>query len=497
MDMQKLFLSFVLALGFAGGRALFAEDVDVVLKVKNSPVTSGSMAALFKVGLGTKDPQQAQCLFRAAGAGLLSISQFELYNQRVRGKITHSQEFEQSLMDDCPQCMDGDPECTACLGSGKCASCNGQGGRMIRMIDRTVFGKCGQCQGMGRCARCQGTGMRRCPQCGGRRRILSRELAKARYERDIGEAIAIYSRGETVKAFQFKEYTMEQALEHGISVILEAAQREKVGSIVTTGFLWNGKRDQALGGYYENKCFMTLVNQAPPEMDIMDRDDVKDTTEEANFAKMMSGGKDIKDVLSYVLSGADAFLMGELLYDHTYSQALFALRLIEIRTARVLAATADVVKIDTELCSRLKMNLVNIREQPNIALIVPGNPKMDRCVENLKSADTVVFSSLQDIPPGKQLSARLFFAQLAAEMMKNGVRLIEREFLYDIVEEKNRRLVDQAITELASGGILLKTTCDTTSQDKAGVTFFVRAVTIRGTATKGMFDATLLSPSKY
>ena len=140
------------------------------------------------------------------------------------------------------------------------------------------------------------------------------------------------------------------------------------------------------------------------------------------------------------------------------------------------------------------MNLMEIRGRPNIALIVPGNPAKDKCIANMKSADAVVFSALQEIPQEKLLSARLFYAQMAAEMMQNGIRLIEREFLYDIVKEKN--LVDQAITELASGGLLLKTTCDTTSQDKAGVTFFVKAVTLRGTVTKGMFDAVLLSPAK-
>ena len=341
----------MLALVLAGGAELRAEDADVVLKVKNSPVTAGSMSALFKVGLGTKDSRQAQCLFRATGAGLLSISQYDLYNQRVRDRIEDSRAFEQALMDVCPQCQNGDPECSACGGSGRCASCHGRGGTVSQLITHSVVNTCPHCRGSGQCASCRGTGKRTCPQCGGRRRTLSRKLAEAMYARSIDEAIAIYSRGETVKAFQYKEYTMDQALEHGISVILQAAEREKVGSIVTTGFLWNGKRDQALGGYYESKCFMTLVNQAPDSIDIMDRDDVKDTLQEVQFASMMSGGKDFGDALSQVLSGADAFLMGELLYDRSYSQALFALRLIEVRTARVLAATADVVK-STRSCAR-------------------------------------------------------------------------------------------------------------------------------------------------
>ena len=485
---------FALAIALAGGGTLRAEDADVVLKVKNSPVTPGSMSALFKVGLGTKDAKQAQCLFLATGAGLLSIGQYDLYNQRVRDKIEDPRGFEQSLMEACPACRNGDPGCSACNGTGKCASCNGRGGIVNRLITHSVVNTCPHCRGTGQCAGCRGTGTRTCPQCGGRRRVLSRELAEAAFARGLEEAVAIYSHGETVKAFQYREYTMDEALAHGISVILEAAKRENVGSIVTTGFLWNGARNQALGGYYENKCFMALVNQAPASIDIMDRDDVKDTLQEAQFANMMSGGKNFSDALSHVLSGADAFLMGELVYDRAYSQALFALRLIEVRTARVLAATADVVKIDTELCSRLKMNLMEIRGRPNIALIVPGNPAKDRCIENMKSADAVVFSALQEIPAEKLLSARLFFAQMAAEMMQNGIRLIEREFLYDIVKEK--QLVDQAISELASGGLLLKTTCDTTSLDKAGITFFVKAVTVRGSATKGMFDATLLSPAK-
>lgn len=478
-------------MAFAGTAG--AEDADIALKVQNAPVSPASMGALFRLGTTTKNPQLAQYLFRAAGAGLMSISREDIYVRQVRHQITDADEFESALMATCPKCASGTPSCTTCGGSGQCRTCGGRGHFAVQLITHTGTRPCATCGGSGSCPACKGKGTAICTRCRGSRKVLLRDKAKDVYKDSLAQAIDIYSHGETVRVFQYKEYSLEEALDHSISVILQAARKERIKSIVTTGFLWNGQRNQNLGSYYENKCSMTLVNEAS-DIDIMDRSDLKNTLKELELSRFLSGQDDVKDLLSTVLMGADAFLMGELMYDKAYCQALFSLRLIDTRTAKVLAATADVVKIDTSLCSRLGMNISTIRSQPNMAMMVPGNPDKDRCVRNMKSVDSVVFAALEDIPADKRLSARIFYAQLAAEIVQGGVHLIEREFLYDIIKEKE--LVDREISELASAGWLLVSNCDLTSQDKAGITFFVTAMTVKGSVRKGMFEAKLLSPAK-
>ena len=61
---------------------------------------------------------------------------------------------------------------------------------------------------------------------------------------------------------------------------------------------------------------------------------------------------------------------------------------------------------------------------------------------------------------------------------------------------KEKELVDREISELASAGWLLVSNCNLTSQDKSGITFFVTAMTVKGSIRKGMFEAQLLSPAK-
>lgn len=482
-------MAFALLAFAENGRA---EEVDVALKVQRSPVSEGSMGALFRLGTTTKNPKLAQYLYRATGAGLLSIAKDELYSRQVRGRIADVEEFESQLTEECPRCAGGAPECATCHGSGRCQTCGGSGHQAVQLITHVGTRPCAACGGSGSCRSCRGKGTAICPRCGGSRKVILRDQAKDAYKSALAQAIDMYSHGETVRAFQYKEYSLEDALDHSISVILKSAREQKIRSIVTTGFLWNGERNQKLGSYYENKCSMTLVNEASG-IDIMDRSDLNSTIKEFESSRLFSGEDGGEDFLCTIL-GADAFLMGELMYDSAYCQALFSLRLIDTRTAKVLAATADVVKIDTSLCSRLGMNISTIRSQPNMAMMVPGNAQKDRCVQNMKTVDSVVFAALSDIPEDKRLSARIFYAQLAAEMVQGGVHLIEREFLYDIIKEKT--LVDREINELSSGGWILVSQCDLSSQDKAGITFFVTAMTVRGSIRKGMFEAQLLSPAK-
>ena len=185
--------------------------------VKNMEIGYDAAKELFKLCDLEMPAELLQHVLRATGAALIYAGKMDVYDSYVAPKLDSKNEFEDSLMNGCPQCHgEGKTaqKCPECKGSGRCSksNCQGRGRVIIHEVDGGAhWDLCGFCNGTGKCNRCKGTGSLtkgRCARCGGKGRTVAKANVKLVYSAEL-DAATSFSRRERERLEREKREKLE------------------------------------------------------------------------------------------------------------------------------------------------------------------------------------------------------------------------------------------------------------------------------------------------
>ena len=152
-------------------------------KINLDTISKKEMSIIFGLAKRESDNEKKQLLLKITAAGLLSIGEKKIYNEKLRSFVEERDEFENAMMEICSKCggQDLKEACGNCRGGRRCPRCGGGGvERFPQVGGGYITSRCYKCNGNGRCRQCDGSGRQpsNCSQCKGQKRYFTYEQAK-------------------------------------------------------------------------------------------------------------------------------------------------------------------------------------------------------------------------------------------------------------------------------------------------------------------------------
>ncbi len=268
--------------------------------------------------------------------------------------------------------------------------------------------------------------------------------------------------------------------------LVSTLQEKGIKQLTVTKIYYNGSSINPVSAFIQHKVAKALLEAAQSGIIIMDRQDIELVAKENTLQWMIKGQADTD------IKAGQAVLVGELLWQKPYSQALLSLRIVSTTTGQIITAPARIIDLDASLASHIGFATNDVPTTPMLSITPDSERQLSEFAKRLQATGGACsVTSVDSMDKRYQFAGRVLYCLACDQLVSNRVSVLERELLYQIAGEQ--AVAGKTLDSLLLGATVISFRADETT-DASSPELTVRAVRRSDNALAALAEITMSSP---